>query len=212
MKKNKKIGKMGKYILVIGLILATLTSNFSINVNAKAKKKAKEYVYFAGKHHLKGGVGKNKKSKQYYWVSSDLSGFMYNCAKDAMLDWTNNASYINFSITRKKSKSVVDIYGSHDGKNAGYNAYTVFRNGWFSYVDPNEENWKYGQVYYNLDNRIKQSDRNRIIAVYAHEIGHCFGLNENNTNRKSIMCQAGSGRNVTSVQECDFKGINNLYK
>lgn len=44
---------MGKYMLVIGLILATLTANFSINVNAKVKTKVKEYVYFAGKHHLK---------------------------------------------------------------------------------------------------------------------------------------------------------------
>ena len=52
----------------------------------------------------------------------------------------------------------------------------------------------------------------KIISVFAHEIGHCFGLNENNTNSKSIMCQAGYGRRVTSVQSCDFAGVHRLYK
>lgn len=82
----------------------------------------------------------------------------------------------------------------------------------FSSVDPDESNWKYGQIYYNLDNGLEKKDRKKIIAVYAHEIGHCFGLDENNTNKKSIMCQAAYGRSVTSVQSCDFEGIKKLYK
>ncbi|MDE6252956.1 MAG: hypothetical protein K2M78_10035 [Lachnospiraceae bacterium] len=58
-----------------------------------------------------------------------MSGFLYNCAKDAMLDWSNNSSIIDFKITYSRPDSVVDIYCSNDEKNAGYNAYTVFRKG-----------------------------------------------------------------------------------
>lgn len=191
------------FVLSLGFMLCSLP------VVASA---ATSYVHFKGNHHLSGGVGKNKNDMKYYWISGDLNGWLYNCAKDAMLDWNNHASYINFSKTSTKSKSSVDIYCSHDGKKAGYNAYTLFRNGWFSYVNPDKNNWKYGQIYYNLDNGISvKKSRNKVIAVFAHEIGHCFGLDENNSNRKSIMCQAGSGRSVTKVQKGDFKGVKSLY-
>ena len=211
---NGKLRIESRILIVTLAILITISSHSIVNIEAatSSKSKPKQYVYFKDKHHLEGGVGKSKKDQKRYWISSGLSGFMYNCAKDAMLNWTNNASYINFYITSKRPESVVDIYGSYDGKELGYNAYTVFRKSWFSSVDPDESNWKYGQIYYNLDNGLEKKDRKKIIAVYAHEIGHCFGLDENNTNKKSIMCQAAYGRSVTSVQSCGFEGIKKLYK
>lgn len=49
-------------------------------------------------------------------------------------------------------------------------------------------------------------------GTIAHEAGHAFGLAHNQGNPKSIMCQTGSGRSVSSAQICDLKGINHLYK
>ena len=48
-------------------------------------------------------------------------------------------------------------------------------------------------------------------GVVAHEMGHCFGLNENNTNPYSIMCQAGHGRAVTTVQQVDQNAFNRKH-
>lgn len=197
-------------LLAIIICLTLILFNFSNNAYAETS-----YVYFNGKHHLAGGVGRYGKDTKYFWISDKLSGFLYNCAKDAMLDWSNNSSIIDFKITKSRPDSVVDIYCSNDGKNAGYNAYTVFRKGLLTYVDPDKENWKYSQIYYNLDNNLNTNqsiNRDRIIAVFAHEIGHSFGLDENNSNKNSIMCQAGSGRAVTNVQSCDFTGVFKLYK
>jgi len=39
-------------------------------------------------------------------------------------------------------------------------------------------------------------------------IGHCFGLDDNNSNTHSIMCQEGSGRAVNTVQQCDNDAFN----
>ena len=45
----------------------------------------------------------------------------------------------------------------------------------------------------------------------AHEIGHVFGLKENNKNKKSIMCQHDNGRIVNVPQTFDHKVINIKY-
>ena len=39
-------------------------------------------------------------------------------------------------------------------------------------------------------------------------IGHCFGLDDNNSNTHSIMCQAGARRAVNTVQQCDNDAFN----
>lgn len=207
---KKIIFKFMRGILGIAIIVMLVIVISYNNVYAEVN-----YVFFFNRHHLSGGVGNYGNSTQKYWISSDMSGFYYNCAKDAMLDWSNNSAIIDFKITKKRSDSVVDIYSTSDGKNAGYNAYTVYRKNILIYVNPNENNWKYAQVFYNSDNSLnsnRDKNRDKIIAVFAHEIGHCFGLDENNTNTKSIMCQAGSGTKVTSVQAGDLKGVYIIYK
>lgn len=207
--RNKKI--VMKKVLVIFIltsIISCITSNRYIYAAAP-------YVYFRGRHYLEGGVGKYGYGTRYYWISSKFSGYLYNCAKDAMLDWSKNSKMIDCKYASKKSESVLNMYCINDGEDSGINAYTIHKRGVLSFVNPDEKNWKYGQIYYNLDNGLSTSnlkDRKKIISVFAHEIGHCFGLNENNTNSKSIMCQAGYGRRVTSVQSCDFAGVHRLYK
>lgn len=42
-------------------------------------------------------------------------------------------------------------------------------------------------------------------------MGHAFGLDHNNPNPKSIMCQTGAGREVQRVQKTDSDAINRLY-
>lgn len=48
-------------------------------------------------------------------------------------------------------------------------------------------------------------------GTIIHEMGHALGLNENNTNPNSIMCQLGSGRTVQRVQQVDNNAVNRKY-
>ena len=48
-------------------------------------------------------------------------------------------------------------------------------------------------------------------AVVAHEMGHVWGLDENNSNSKSIMCQSAYGRSVTTVQKVDNNAFNRKH-
>lgn len=50
-------------------------------------------------------------------------------------------------------------------------------------------------------------DRGTII----HEIGHAMGLNHQNNNVYSIMCQLGAGRIRHTVNYIDNYHINQLY-
>ena len=49
------------------------------------------------------------------------------------------------------------------------------------------------------------------IGTMAHELGHAPGLDENNTNTSSIMCQLGSGRTVNTVSAEDYATVVSIY-
>lgn len=48
-------------------------------------------------------------------------------------------------------------------------------------------------------------------ATAAHELGHVFGLAENNSNPYSIMCQNASGRKVSVPMYVDLIQVRNMY-
>jgi len=48
-------------------------------------------------------------------------------------------------------------------------------------------------------------------AVTAYEFGHVLGLDENNSNKNSIMCQIGGGRKVNRPQKIDSEEVVELY-
>ena len=50
------------------------------------------------------------------------------------------------------------------------------------------------------------------VWILQKKIGHCFGLDENNSRNDVIMCQMGSGRSVNNPSIRDLRGINALYQ
>ncbi|WP_077893163.1 matrixin family metalloprotease [Clostridium felsineum] len=80
----------------------------------------------------------------------------------------------------------------------------------YEQVNPNNSNWSLNVIDIN---KRTIGDLNVFNAqgTIAHEIGHTLGLNENNTNPNSIMCQEKYRRNVNVPSSDDIAGIRYLY-
>ena len=152
----------------------------------------------------------------YYYVDSSASGFETPIA-NAAYNWVYtghgwNNLYPNIRTTNIVD-SAIDIFGY--SLNDGNNGYTTF---WArtnvtwgdAYQTSYNNDWLYNEVYLNYK-YLSTQDTSYIQGVVAHEMGHCFGLYENNLNQYSIMCQAGSGRAVTTVQEVDNIAFNQKH-
>lgn len=75
-----------------------------------------------------------------------------------------------------------------------------------------KKDWYYAKIYINDDNFRKDSFSNsQAQGTIIHEMGHAFGLDENNANTNSIMCQLGAHRAVQKVQVVDNNAINRKY-
>ncbi len=77
----------------------------------------------------------------------------------------------------------------------------------------NNVNWYYAKILINNDVFKKDSfTDNQAQGTIIHEMGHAFGLDHNNDNKYSIMCQSNQGRQIEKVMECDNSSINVKYK
>lgn len=172
--------------------------------------------YYRHKYKLNGGVGDYGSYRRYYYITSSASSYS-SLINNAMNDWiytTDRLNYttsISYRSTTTQKSSVMDIYASNVPSMQGY-AYTYCML-YQKVVDPDVQNWGWNKIiintaYFNNGDLSTSSIKKGTIA---HEMGHCFGLAENNGNKNAIMCQFGSGRKVTSAQICDLKGINAIY-
>lgn len=182
---------------------------FIINISASA------YVTM-GNHVLNGGVGNYGYSKRNFYITSSASGYSSQI-RAAMSDWIYTTSRlgittpISFVETSTQKSSVMDIYaGSYTSY--PYNSANAWTEFWIysTQVSPHSQNWGWNKIYLNSYNMSSYSSTTKK-GVVAHEMGHAFGLNENNSNRNSVMCQMGSGRAVTASTADDLNGINYLY-
>lgn len=173
---------------------------FSFTINTFAAGSA----YTLLPYSLNGGVGNWGYTKRYYWIDSSASDIS-NTIIAAYNSWIYTsdilATPISWRQTTTKSSGTVEFYtySSADGNN-GYTSFWCYNNA----VNPEQKNWGWCMIYYN-----KRYDAGQ--GTLAHEIGHTMGLNENNTNPDTVMCQAGSGRRVTTPQLGDLQGINAKY-
>lgn len=171
-------------------------------------------------YKLKGGVGNyNAGTSRYYWYDSANSvvNTQISNINTAISNWvhTGNILYtpIYFKHSSYKPDSEADFYSYYDTSDNA-NAYTDFYYGSStSPINPYTMNWSWCRIHINdyfynysgYSNNYKQ-------GILAHEFGHVMGLDENNSNSNSIMCQTAYGRNVTTPQLDDLRGINAMYK
>lgn len=177
---------------------------------------AADYYTF-NDHKMKGGVGDYGKNKRYYYIVNSASSYTEQIDK-AIKQWVNTTSRLgyttslSFAKTTNRANSVLDymVTSNREGHSTGVLAWTEFYKSGNS-INPSSSNWKYCYVKLYKPN-FKNLSKSGKKGTIAHEAGHAFGLAHNQGNPKSIMCQTGSGRSVSSVQICDLKGINHLYK
>lgn len=90
----------------------------------------------------------------------------------------------------------------------GVLAYTGFYN--INGVQQNPySDYRYTEIVIN-DGLNHDREETLIKATLLHELGHAFGMDENNGNAYSIMAQTWA-RNVQTVQKCDNDAIITIY-
>ena len=189
-----------KFIKNILVSMLTLILTFSLTINVFAA--ATPYVLL--KYELNGGVGNWGYNKRYYWNDSSASEIS-DTINAAYNSWIYTSHILETPIswrqTTTKSSGTVEFYtySSSDNKN-GYTSFWRYN----TQVSPNSQNWGWCIIYYNTNYTGGQ-------ATLAHEIGHTLGLNENNSNPDTVMCQMASGRRVSTPQLGDLQGINTKY-
>ena len=153
----------------------------------------------------------------HYYVASSAEKYSY-AISNAANNWVytgygSNKLYPN-TRTYTKSQSAIDIYAEYDenSRNNGETIHYARRNGTTGEAyeaRPNFQDWLFNEVH--LNSYYLDSGSVSVQGVVAHEMGHCFGFKENNTDKQSIMCQYSEGRAVTTVQKVDHIAFNNKY-
>lgn len=153
----------------------------------------------------------------YYYVTPSAEKYASNISQSAY-NWCYtgygfNRLYPN-ARTYYITDSAMDIYSYNypDGQNGG-TSFIARTNVWSGdpyYVDPATQNWLFNEIYLN-DYYLLPKSNNQRQATITHEMGHAFGLDENNGNQYSIMCQEGAGRQVYTVQQVDNNAFNRKH-
>lgn len=162
------------------------------------------------------GVGNWGNNKRYYYISSSASG-QTSYIESAMYHWIYTSedpgvsTPISFRRTYDQNSSVMDIYlGNFYDESTGYIAETEFYI-YSNRVNQYYENWGWTNIKINnpvygyyLTNFQKE-------GTISHEMGHVMGLDHNNSDQFSIMCQLQYNRLVKAPFPDDLNGINALY-
>ena len=161
-----------------------------------------------------GGYFSRGVSSMCYYVDSSASSYTSNI-NTCINRWTNSgyspSNYINMTAVASNYATHVDYYGypEDDFLSLAYVAETLF----FSSSGTNGSGaapYYYTEIRINTDSFPDLTSFEKI-GTMAHEFGHSLGLDENNSNTSSIMCQLGSGRTVNRVSSEDYATVVNIY-
>jgi hypothetical protein len=132
----------------------------------------------------------------YRYLSYDYRG----SAALAIANWNNTPTPLTFSMVSDANynNARVHINGDNFG-NTDYNAITYHYHAFYNddIVSAN---------FYFMDHM----DMDHKGAVFAHELGHVFGL-DHVKDTKQIMCTALDGRTALKPNTDDIAGVNYLY-
>ena len=213
MKRSINLCKSFKFGCIC--LLALLLAITHINVVSAANTPTQPY----GKHKYYKGVC----NVTVYIDYASGAGYWENFIKVAVNNWMytgHGANPIYMKYVSSNNGSTMDIYTKKNSywvsKGLGNSilAETLHYDSNWKYFNPKAtvKNWVWTQIYINDDNFRKSSfSDEQAKGTIIHEMGHAFGLDHNNPNPKSIMCQTGAGREVQRVQKTDSDAINRLY-
>lgn len=208
MKKIKKT-----FLICLVILSLILSQSFAASAYVKI-----------GSYQLSGGVGQSGNKTRYYWYDTNsFDSTWQSRVNQAMSDWCHTGSQgcgvytsVWFKRTTTKSSSVVDCYSSNS-LGTGVLGVTSFYKGTGSnsvQIAPSKSNWVWAKIMIatsRLDKMNPAYTNAKKIAVIEHEIGHAFGLDENNSKTGSIMCQTSSGRTAVRPSADDCNGVNSIY-
>lgn len=146
----------------------------------------------------------------YYHINQyalKYDGPIYSAVRNWMYPGSGMSNGLWLTRTYNASESDITFYNYNSFDN--YNGYTKFFNNGSS-VNPDYSQWSYNSIYLN-DYYLNSKSVTYKQGVAAHELGHAFGLDEHNTSKYYIMCQAGSGRVTYTVHSEDNRLFNLIH-
>lgn len=180
-----------------------------------------------------GGVGQSGNKTRYYWVNPDVFNATWTQrAIDAMYDWCHTGTgcgvytSVWFGRTTNQHSSVIDFQRNNDLGSAVYGKTTLYRTAGESNMitNPysNKDNWTWAKCSINAYacNYGKSSTGQSVAltsakkqAVFAHEIGHAFGLGDltGNSNKNKLMYLGQFDCTVTKPTYDEYNGVNSIY-
>lgn len=185
---------MKKFKKTISLLIVLSILTLSNNVFAMSPTFPNEIRYTRG-------VGNT-----CYYVDSSARSYtsMVNAAANNWVYTGVGSNPIYMAAVSSNRGTHIDVYAENFSVYMGnIEAYTTLWTSNSIIIDTNgTTNYFYGEIM--LD-----SSYNMTTAIIIHEMGHCFGLADND-NLNSIMFGYVDG-NVRTVQKCDNDTINYLY-
>lgn len=135
---------------------------------------------------------------------------------NAVNNWQSPGWYnpIVFVAASSNAGTMMDIYSKSDtfwptNVRSGILAETRFYDGSGTRLYPTVD-YVYTEIFIN-DTTMHNLNVDNMRGTITHEIGHALGLDHNNNNPNSIMCQTSSHRVAQTVQEIDNTAVVNLY-
>lgn len=183
-----------------------------IPINVYAAETAPAYL---------GGKYTRRITRISWWMSYENSGGWYEYQIiNAVNNWQNPGwtNPIKFVAASSNAGTMMDIYTKTNSFWSGNKplAETRHYDASSNHMKLNANrklsgNYLFTRIYLN-DSTMHDLMASQMKGTIAHEIGHTLGLDENNSNPNSIMCQTGSGRLVQTVQQIDNTTVVNIYK
>ena len=170
-------------------------------------------------YHMSGGI-----SNIYTYIDTQqtpAASYWQNFIKAAINNWmytgvgANNFYNLGY-VSSGTSGSKLDFYSKYASYWGAEGPFVFAQTSFWTYsivqADPYSQDWYSGQIDLNHTKLSSSSVSDDVARGFMkHEIGHAFGLDHNNSNQYSIMCQMEFGRQVQSVQAVDNTALNGLY-